>query len=589
MAHPKHPKITALGAVFVCLLLPGFLSAQTTLSYTGNIYPGPNSYGCSGEYACNGTTPFLTITLITSLSLTQLENFSGNLAPYVTSYRISDNYKVTITNASVSPSFYATLATNASGVPMSWTIWASAQDPPNYGTQSACSTTVGGTGITGGCGNSGSIFAGDASELDYTIACCNGGEYGAGRVTYNYPYNGHPGKWVVIPGVPVATTETIPVADTPAVAVTPSLIPLNSPVAYSSAASLGFGGQSGTLPLTVSNLGQANLMLLSATPSAPPFAVSLTACTNGASSLPTTLPPGGACIFSVSDTVPGSATGSVAFVDNAPLSNLPNAAASSNFTQSVPLNGAGTGTPAPAAPSTTVSVPVSETITTLDIPVIAVTAPLLALNDPVAEFSFGSLDFGNQACTQPLTLSNIGQANLTLSSATPSGPFTMARIACTTGGSSLPASLPPGGACVFYVTYTAPGSGTTAGTLVFADNAPLSNVANAAAGATFTQSIPLSGAGVDTAAPPPPSAAVTVSVNETIQTNDGETILIPATNRACALTNQVSVVVTDLRTILNEALGIAPAMHDLTGDGVVNIVDAQIVGNAVIGLGCWGF
>ena len=71
MAHPKHPKITALGAVFVCLLLPGFLSAQTTLSYTGNIYPGPNSYGCSGEYACNGTTPFLTITLITSLSLTQ--------------------------------------------------------------------------------------------------------------------------------------------------------------------------------------------------------------------------------------------------------------------------------------------------------------------------------------------------------------------------------------------------------------------------------------------------------------------------------------------------------------------------------------
>jgi hypothetical protein len=30
----------------------------------------------------------------------------------------------------------------------------------------------------------------------------------------------------------------------------------------------------------------------------------------------------------------------------------------------------------------------------------------------------------------------------------------------------------------------------------------------------------------------------------------------------------------------------APAVNDLTGDGVVNVVDLQIVVNAVMGLGC---
>ncbi len=54
----------------LCLLLPGCLLAGTTLTYTGNAYP--SSSGCSGSYGCNGTTPFLTFSFHTTLSVSQL-------------------------------------------------------------------------------------------------------------------------------------------------------------------------------------------------------------------------------------------------------------------------------------------------------------------------------------------------------------------------------------------------------------------------------------------------------------------------------------------------------------------------------------
>jgi hypothetical protein len=44
--------------------------------------------------------------------------------------------------------------------------------------------------------------------------------------------------------------------------------------------------------------------------------------------------------------------------------------------------------------------------------------------------------------------------------------------------------------------------------------------------------------------------------------------------------------VVDVQLIINEALGVAPAVDDLNGDGVVNVVDVQIVINAALGLGC---
>lgn len=42
----------------------------------------------------------------------------------------------------------------------------------------------------------------------------------------------------------------------------------------------------------------------------------------------------------------------------------------------------------------------------------------------------------------------------------------------------------------------------------------------------------------------------------------------------------------DVQAILNQALGVTPAVNDLSNDGWVNVVDIQIVINAVVGLGC---
>jgi hypothetical protein len=55
---------------------------------------------------------------------------------------------------------------------------------------------------------------------------------------------------------------------------------------------------------------------------------------------------------------------------------------------------------------------------------------------------------------------------------------------------------------------------------------------------------------------------------------------------ACDVTQGSGTSVTDVQRIINEALGVAPAAHDLNGDGIVNVVDLQIVVNAVMGLGC---
>lgn len=54
----------------------------------------------------------------------------------------------------------------------------------------------------------------------------------------------------------------------------------------------------------------------------------------------------------------------------------------------------------------------------------------------------------------------------------------------------------------------------------------------------------------------------------------------------CDLNQSGAVDLTDLRTILGEALGTADPIHDLRHDGAVNVVDVQIVLNVLLGLGC---
>jgi len=54
----------------------------------------------------------------------------------------------------------------------------------------------------------------------------------------------------------------------------------------------------------------------------------------------------------------------------------------------------------------------------------------------------------------------------------------------------------------------------------------------------------------------------------------------------CDINGDGKVDVSDVQLIINEALGIIPAVNDLNHDGVVNIADVQIVINSVLGFGC---
>jgi hypothetical protein len=54
----------------------------------------------------------------------------------------------------------------------------------------------------------------------------------------------------------------------------------------------------------------------------------------------------------------------------------------------------------------------------------------------------------------------------------------------------------------------------------------------------------------------------------------------------CDVNQDGSTNIVDLQLIVNEALGTAPAVNSLSGSNTVDVVDVQIVGNAVRGLGC---
>ena len=161
-----------------------------------------------------------------------------------------------------------------------------------------------------------------------------------------------------------------------------------------------------------------------------------------------------------------------------------------------------------------------EPIKVTDTPFIT---PLIQVGAPVAEFSESSLGFNGQNGSQTITASDIGLAPLTLASATISGSaqFGITQIGCSNGATSAATMLPSGGACALTITYTA--SATPAAdnaTLTFTDNAALSNLATAASGSNYTQSIPLNGGTTTIGPPPPPPAVIPVMDNETIHVAD---------------------------------------------------------------------
>jgi hypothetical protein len=120
-----------------------------------------------------------------------------------------------------------------------------------------------------------------------------------------------------------------------------------------------------------------------------------------------------------------------------------------------------------------------------------------------------------------------------------------------------------------------------------------------AAGGTVT---PASGAFYDsgtsvtlTATPNPPYAFTSWSGDATGATNPlsvpmdaAKSVIANFTvpGYSCDLKGNGVIDASDVRTIINQALGIVQAVNDLNGDHIVNVLDVQIEVNAALGLGC---
>lgn len=361
----------------------------------------------------------------------------------------------------------------------------------------------------------------------------------------------------------VLDAEAVHVADT--VFVTP-LIQVSAAVAEFSAGSLGFGGQSGSQTITVSDIGQSSLTIASATISAgSQFTVTQLACSNGAISLATVLPPGGVCTVTIRYTAsvtPLSDNAALVFTDNAALGNLATIPAGSNFTQSVSLSGSGTTTGPPPPPPAVIPIMDNETIHVTDaesfpdvfdaeavhVADTAFVTPLIQVSAPVAQFSAGALGFNGQSGSQTIAVSDIGTTSMTVASATVSGSsqFAITFITCSNDTTSLSTTLPSGGACILTIGYSAsPTPANDNGALVFTDNAALSNVASAPSGSNYTQSIPLSGSGSKTPPPPPPPAVIPIPINETVHVTDTESFPDAFDPEQIHVTDQISLIPCD--------------------------------------------
>jgi len=177
-------------------------------------------------------------------------------------------------------------------------------------------------------------------------------------------------------------------------------------------------GSNATQSISLSNTGNANLTISSITTSGTGFSGS-------GITVPLTLTPGQSSTYSVqfAPTAAGSASGQVSFVSNA-----------SNSPTSVSMTG--TGVTAPAAQLTT---------------------------NPTSE-SFGNVTLGSNT-TQSISLSNTGNANLTISSITTSG------TGFSGSGITVPLTLTPGQSSTYSVQFAPTAAGSASGQVSFVSNA----------------------------------------------------------------------------------------------------------------------
>ena len=320
----------------------------------------------------------------------------------------------------------------------------------------------------------------------------------------------------------ITVAVTIPTINEPItvndqVTITP-LINFAGPAASFSDSSLGFNNVApSSQNLTVSNVGNAPLMFIGSYSISSGFSVGPILCSDGSTSMPSSLAIGGQCTFTISyaGTVP---TGTITFTDNAALSSPASTPSGANYAQTIQLNGTASSSAAIGPPSATVTIPtINEPITVND----QVTATsLINFAGPAAAFSDSSLGFNSTApSSQNLTVSNVGNAPLVfIGSYSISSGFSVGPILCSDGSTSMPSSLAIGGQCTFAISYA--GTAST-GTITFTDNAALSSPASTPSGSNYAQTIQLNGTASTSVVAGPPSATVTIpTINEPITVTD---------------------------------------------------------------------
>ena len=296
------------------------------------------------------------------------------------------------------------------------------------------------------------------------------------------------------------------------------LINFAGPAAAFSDTSLGFNSTAPSSQyLTVSNVGNAPLAFIGSYSISSGFSVGPILCSDGTTSMPSSLAIGGQCTFTISYAGTVS-TGTITFTDNAALSSPASTPSGSNYAQTIQLNGTASNPWLIGPPSATVTIPtISEPITVND--QIAAT-PLINFAGPAAAFSDSSLGFNSAApSSQNLTVSNVGNAPLAFIGAySISSGFSVGPILCSDGSTSMPSSLAIGGQCTFTISY----AGTVStGTITFTDNAALSSPASTPSGSNYTQTIQLNGAASSSVVIGPPSATVTIpTITEPITVTD---------------------------------------------------------------------
>jgi uncharacterized repeat protein (TIGR01451 family) len=184
---------------------------------------------------------------------------------------------------------------------------------------------------------------------------------------------------------------------------------------------------------------------------------------------------------------------------------------------------------------------------------VALFSPLLLPLLSIAVAQTGNFTSGESGAQYSVTVSNNAAAGL------------------TSGGVTVTESLPAGLTLVSMsgAGWTCPAVGTTctrSDSLGASSSYPVITVkvnVGQNAASQLTNRVDVAGGG----SPPSSATAPTTILN------------------ACAVVTAATTVAA-VQELINEALGLAPAKHDLTGDGTVNVLDVQIVLQAALGAGC---